>query len=188
MRNECEAKHHIVLMGFKHCGKSTLGKHLAGQLNMPFIDMDDEISLLYKDKNISPREIYKKEGSKYFKKLELKAVKKSVVNVSMPEKIVIALGGGIIDNKEGMKLIGMHGHLIYIQERPDVLYERITRKGIPAFFEADKDTYEQFVELYNKRSLEYEQYADDKIFIDNRELAAAREYLIRQLKMKGYVR
>lgn len=187
MRQEYEEKKHIVFMGIKHCGKSTLGKYTAGQLNFPFVDLDDKICLLYNNGNKSPREIYREEGSSFFRELELAALK-TILAMGGEKKAVIALGGGMIDNKEGMKLIGKHGHLIYLEEQPDVLYERITRSGKPAFFEEDKDTYAQFLELYNKRSFEYEQYADDKVFLNNRGREAAQQYLIRQLKIKEYVR
>ena len=33
----------IILMGIKHCGKSTQGRLLGGMLSLPFMDTDDVI-------------------------------------------------------------------------------------------------------------------------------------------------
>ena len=45
----------IVLMGIKHCGKSTQGKIISQKLGLPFYDTDDVITLLT---GKTPREIY----------------------------------------------------------------------------------------------------------------------------------
>ena len=41
---------HIVLIGFKHVGKSIIGENLARRLNSHFIDLDHQIELLYENK------------------------------------------------------------------------------------------------------------------------------------------
>ncbi len=180
-------KQHLVFMGFKHCGKSTLGRHAATQLKRPFYDLDDILTETYGDKDITPREIYRDKGADYFYELELQAVNKLLDVTTVEEPSIISLGGGTIDNKKGLEHIMEYGSLIYLEERPDVLYERIIRSGIPAFFEEDKDTYEQFLGLYKKRSVDYEQYANNKISIDGRELSEAQKFLMQQLKLKAYV-
>ncbi len=42
---------HLIIIGFKNVGKSTVGRNLSVQLQMPFIDLDDEIADLYFIKN-----------------------------------------------------------------------------------------------------------------------------------------
>lgn len=39
--------HAIILCGFMGCGKTTVGKALARQLNRKFLDTDRELSLIH---------------------------------------------------------------------------------------------------------------------------------------------
>ena len=38
-------------MGFKHVGKSVIGKNLSEKISAPFIDLDHQIELLYENEN-----------------------------------------------------------------------------------------------------------------------------------------
>ena len=62
----------IVLMGIKHCGKSTLGKALASRLECPFFDTDDLITELTQK---TPRQIFTEQGAEGFEKAECNACK-----------------------------------------------------------------------------------------------------------------
>mgnify|MGYP003541431241 FL=1 len=57
----------IVLMGIKHCGKSTQGKIISQKLGLPFYDTDDVITLLT---GKTPREIYTEKGAEGFMEAE----------------------------------------------------------------------------------------------------------------------
>jgi shikimate kinase len=52
-------KNSLVLMGCKHCGKSTQGKLLAQKLGLSFFDTDDEIARL---RGIDARTLYRIKG------------------------------------------------------------------------------------------------------------------------------
>jgi shikimate kinase len=180
-------KQHIVLMGVKHCGKSTLGKGIARKLNKEFFDLDDMILELQGDDVLTPRELFRKKGVSYFQKLETLAGQTLFESLGSKDQAIIALGGGNIDNPKGMDIVGQHGYMIYLEEKPDILYKRIMRGGIPPFFDQNKNIYGQFIELYNARSAKYEQYADLKLFLNSRNPEPAQDFLIEQLKQQGYV-
>ena len=63
----------IVLMGIKHCGKSTQGKILAKKLELPFFDTD---SLIEEMNGMTCRQIYSEKGEAAFKTAEYQACKK----------------------------------------------------------------------------------------------------------------
>ena len=73
-------------------GKSTLGKIVAKEQNLKFIDTDLNIE---KKCSMKISEIFKKEGEKFFRLLEEKEVLESLKK----SKCVIALGGGAFMNK-----------------------------------------------------------------------------------------
>ena len=78
----------IVLVGYMGSGKSSVGKKLSEVLQIPFLDLDDEIE---KIENKSISEIFRQKGEIYFRKVE-NSVLKQLLN--KPDNFVLALGGG----------------------------------------------------------------------------------------------
>jgi shikimate kinase len=63
----------LILIGFKSCGKSSVGKLLAQKLNVLFTDTDQLIEQTYFQNTNEPlnaSEIYQQEGKAYFRDLE----------------------------------------------------------------------------------------------------------------------
>ncbi len=113
----------FILMGIKHCGKSTLGEILSEKLNCAFYDTDDVIKLLT---NKTPREIFSSEGEDAFKFAEKNACS------FLEEKIlkekssaVIATGGGICNNPEALKILHGLGKFVFLNISEKTAFERI---------------------------------------------------------------
>jgi len=154
----------IILIGFKNCGKSTIGKSLAQKLNYQFTDLDEVIENLYlqkNHKNLAFREIYKKHGSEYFRNLEFDALKK----LANKKNHVLALGGGTPFNKCNQDIIKKLGEIIYLQVDSKKLIRRIKQKGIPAFIENKINPDEEILNLIKSREPLYMALAD--FVIDN---------------------
>jgi len=153
----------IILIGFKGCGKTLIGKTLAAKLKRGFYDTDSIIESIYAEEiksYLSFREIYKKHGSEYFRNLERKALKR----VEGFESSIISLGGGTLFL--GKDVYGkFKGHIvIYLHVEPDILYERIIKNAIPAFFDS-LNPRQSFNKLYTERLPSYKRLAN--IVIDN---------------------
>ena len=106
---------HIVLIGHKSVGKTTIGKKLAKALNLPFIDLDDEIG--------NPKEIVKTHGEPHFRDLETQALKKVIKS----PKSVIALGGGTVLREENQNLI-KNEKVVHLQLKEETIFKRIPKK------------------------------------------------------------
>lgn len=78
----------IVLIGYMGSGKTSVGKLLAEELNIPFRDLDHEIE---KAEERSIPEIFITKGEIYFRKFENQILKSLL---SEPEIFVLATGGG----------------------------------------------------------------------------------------------
>ncbi|WP_224489575.1 shikimate kinase [Robertkochia flava] len=110
----------IVLLGYMGCGKSTVGKMLAEQLNMQFIDFDNFIE--EKEQETISR-IFAKMGEVYFRKKErfyLEALLKSKPDA------VISLGGGTPCFGDNMEfLLSSTSNVVYLKAKIDTLTRRL---------------------------------------------------------------
>ncbi len=152
----------IILIGFKGCGKTLIGKTIAAKLKREFYDTDSIIESIYAEETksyLSFREIYKKHGSEYFRNLEKKALERAM----RVKNSVISLGGGTIFSDFGFR-ISDFGFVVYLHVEPDILYERIIKNSIPAFFDS-LNPKQSFDKLYAERLPLYKRLAD--IVIDN---------------------
>jgi shikimate kinase len=108
----------IVLTGFMGTGKSAVGRHLADQLHIPFIDMDVVIS---KKARLSVSDIFKTKGEAAFRTLEREAV----LELSGMDKTVIATGGGVLLDPKNREHLQMNGILVCLTAKMGTLLERL---------------------------------------------------------------
>ena len=103
-------KQNIVLVGMPGSGKSTIGKILADELNMNFVDSDEEI---VKKAGKSIPEIFSSVGEAGFRKLESEVISE----IAKLSHTVIATGGGAILNAKNTELLSYNGRIYFI-DRP----------------------------------------------------------------------
>ena len=73
-------------------GKSTIGRKLAKELNIKFVDVD---KLIESKEKSTITAIFKKKGEIYFRKIE----RKTTLDILKKSNLVIALGGGAFINR-----------------------------------------------------------------------------------------
>ena len=134
---------HLILFGFQGCGKTTVGKLLAAQLQRPFIDTDIRLE----ERTGKPlRELYRALGEKEFRALE----KQIIFELDLRPDAVIALGGGSVLDPENVRFLRAIGQLIYL----DVPFNQLRIQGVPAY--ADGRT---LFDIYTARKPIYEAVA-----------------------------
>ena len=139
----------IVLIGMPGCGKSTVGKLLAGALGREFCESD---ALVERDVALSIPEIFRREGETGFRKRETAAL----AELGRLSGAVIATGGGCVTREENYPLLHQNGVIVRLQRRLD----RLPREGRPISLQTDPG------ELYERRRLYYERFADFSISND----------------------
>ena len=110
----------IVLIGFPGSGKTTLGRQLAGELGVPFIDLDLYIEEKY---HTAGPLLFKKYGEPAFRALEYAAL----CEVLAMDGVVIATGGGTPCHKDAMAKINACARSIYLKLTEEQLVERLLR-------------------------------------------------------------
>ena len=149
----------IVLIGPPGAGKSSIGKSLAKELNLNFIDSDSEIEKI-SHKKIS--EIFIEDGEPAFRLLEVDVVRKILADFEG----VISLGGGAPINPEIQEVLGRANYpVIFIDVS---IAQAATRIG----FNKDRplllvNPRQQWISLMNDRRPIYEKLASQTISSDN---------------------
>ncbi|MDC7227307.1 MAG: shikimate kinase [Spirochaetales bacterium] len=179
----------VIITGLKHCGKSSTAALLSSYFSVPFFDTDDEAEQIYYDENrenLNSREIYRRNGRTVFEDYELKAAVK-IKDRADKSSIIAAAGGGICDNIEAIAVLRNSFMFIYIKEEADILYERIIRKGIPAFL-SKTSPYKDFLDLYKKRSTIYDKLCNICIKAEGRSTRQIGDEIIEKLMEEGHAR
>lgn len=111
----------IVLVGLMGAGKSSVGRRLANELSLTFVDADNEIEAAAQ-KSIS--EIFADHGEEYFRTGEEKVIKRLLE--SGPQ--ILATGGGAFMSAKTRDEIKQHGISVWIKAELDVLVSRVSRR------------------------------------------------------------
>ena len=109
----------LFLTGFMGTGKSVVGRRIARQLDLPFIDSDAWIS---ECEGMDVAEIFARRGEAHFRELE-----RRFVESEMPRhRAVISCGGGLITNPELLRMLKGIGVVVVFFASPETIYERIS--------------------------------------------------------------
>src|SRR5215213_2091246 len=109
---------HILLYGPVGAGKSTVGKILARNLNLPFVDSDQVIET---SSGMSISQIMSQQGERVARDLETAALKQIITN----KESVIALGGGALLRDENRALVERNGKVIFLVAELEMLLGRL---------------------------------------------------------------
>jgi shikimate kinase len=96
--SDSAALRRIVLTGFMGSGKTTLGPLVAERLGWSFIDVDDVIEA---EAGVTIAEIFARHGEAAFRERE----RATIARLSASDSLVLALGGGAIENEATRALL-----------------------------------------------------------------------------------
>ncbi len=174
----------VILIGMKHCGKSTLGAALAARWQCPFHDVDRMIEELQVCKTgawMGVREIFTSRGERYFGELESQVVCDLCLRLNdARDPHVVALGGRTMLNDRVGELLSGIGRVVYLEVSPEEMFVRVLRGGLPPFINHE-DPVMSFLELYKERVPHYQRAAQLTVNLDGLDVAASLEKLCREL-------
>lgn len=113
----------IVLMGYMASGKSSVGRLLARDLQMEFVDLDDYIE---GEQQKSVKSIFSEHGEIFFRKLEHKMLSQVLDG---KENLILSTGGGTPCYSGNMDtILEKSDHSIYLQLSIPALVERLKKE------------------------------------------------------------
>jgi len=174
---EANNRYNIFLIGYRCTGKSSVGKLLSQKLGWPFIDTD---SLLVSESGISIKEIVETHGWDRFRKMEHVIVNQ----VCIPDRRVVATGGGVVLNEANVNLMKKYGKIIWLKALPETIKSRMMRdQGTAAFRPSltTKDSFSEIEEMLIQRDPLYRQAMDFCVETDDRSADEIRDTIVRQL-------
>ena len=154
-------------------GKSAVGKQLARQLKLDFVDSDNEIE---QRTGVDIPFIFEKEGEAGFRKRE------SAVIADLTEKngLVLATGGGVIGDPENRRRLGARGQVVYLTAGIEQQLDR-TRRGRERPLLKDGDPREILESLMTVREPLYLELADMVVETDKRRVADVADEIVSRL-------
>jgi shikimate kinase len=98
-------------------GKTTVGRRLASQLDLRFVDLDHQIE---KHTGVSVATIFEIEGEAGFRQRETQ----SLLQLAATGNQVVATGGGAVLSPINRACMAESGTVVYLHAPPELLYAR----------------------------------------------------------------
>ena len=144
---------HIFLVGMAGAGKTSLGRRLATNLNIPFVDTDQRVSEIM---GMSVIEIFQSFGEAFFRNAE------SGVLMELVGKppCVVSTGGGLPTVQENVQLMQNLGVIIHVDRPLDQILSDIKMERRPTLAGG---SHENVIDQYNERIGYYRACADYRL-------------------------
>ena len=108
----------IFLIGPMGAGKTTVGRILANNLNMAFVDTDEEIE---QRSGASVSWIFDVEGEAGFRDREEQLVEE----ITKRKTMVLSTGGGVVLRQKNRQVLSTRGFVVYLRADVEDLLERM---------------------------------------------------------------
>ena len=167
----------IYLIGPMGSGKTAVGKRLARNLNLRFVDSDREIETR---SGVSIDFIFDKEGETGFRRRE----KEMLSELTQLTGIVLATGGGSIEDADNRRCLASNGTVVYLETSVSQQCARVGDAGTRPMIRKDDNLKSRLAELMQVREPLYREMADLIIATDKRHVAAVAKDITRQLEQQ----
>ena len=168
-------RRNVVFVGLMGAGKSAIGRIVASQLGLPFIDTDHEIERVSR---MTITELFAAYGEDEFRALETRVIKRLMRGGPR----VVSTGGGAFINDKSRQQIERGGISIWLKADLEVLWERVNKRDHRPLLKTEnpkqtlKDLMERRYPVYEKADLTVQSRDVRKETIASEVLVAILEY------------
>lgn len=169
----------IALVGMPGCGKSTVGRHLARQLNWRHVDSDTEIE---RQIGGSIRSFFEQHGEAAFRDIEQQVLE----CLSQERGVVISTGGGAVLREANRQALGAHAQVVYLRSTPEELFRRLRHDTQRPLLQV-RDPLRRLRELFQERDPLYQQAARYVIDTGRPSVPTLVNMILMQLELAGVI-
>ena len=169
----------ISLVGMPGCGKSTVGRHLARQLGMRFVDTDTDIEQRI---GMPIRDYFEQHGEAVFRAVEQDAIEE----LSALPGVVLATGGGAVLRPSNRDALHSRTHVFYLRTTPEELHRRLRHDTQRPLLQV-ADPLRRLRELYRERDPLYRRTAHFVVEAARPSVSAMLSMVLMQLEVAGLV-
>jgi len=109
----------VVLVGLPGVGKTSVGKVLATELDVAFVDLDEVVEARC---GASAADLLRRRGEPAFRALEAEALAAALAE---PGDMVLATGGGTVESDDARTLLGREPLVVQLVAAPASLVSRL---------------------------------------------------------------
>lgn len=120
---EASRRRRIALVGLRGAGKSTLGRSLATERGIRYVELDKEIEL---DSGMPLPELFSLYGQSGFRRFERRTLERLIDESAT---MVLAVGGGIVAEDETYSLLLNKCYTVWLKASPEEHMSRVIAQG-----------------------------------------------------------
>jgi len=158
-------------------GKTTIGRMLARELGLDFVDCDHEIE---KRCGAAIAWIFDVEGEAGFRERETQMLDE----LTLHNKILLATGGGAVLREENRRFLMDRGIVVYLDTSVDLLVKR-TAKDKKRPLLQNRDPRQVLEKIKHDRDPLYQEVADIRVFVGDNSSRKTVNLILQQLKKEG---
>ncbi|MGV0878347.1 shikimate kinase [Martelella sp. FLE1502] len=151
------AGRNLILVGLMGAGKSAIGKLVAAQLGLPYIDTDHEIEAAAQ---MSIADIFAAYGEPEFRALETRVIERVLAG----GPAIVSTGGGAFINPVNRDLIARSGLSLWLKADLETLWDRVKRRQTRPLLKTENPK-QTLKDLMDKR---YPVYAEADVTVHSR--------------------
>ena len=115
--------HRLCLIGLRGAGKSTLGELIGRALDLPFVELNQEIE---SQSGMAVDEVIALYGQEGYRKLEAEAIDRVIES---HDSVVLAVAGGIVAEPDTYETLLGAFHTVWVKTTPDEHMARVRAQG-----------------------------------------------------------
>jgi shikimate kinase len=158
-------------------GKTAIGRELARQLRLEFVDADQEIE---RRTGADVALIFEKEGEAGFRRRE----REVIAELTQREGLVLATGGGAVLDPANREALKAHGFVIYLKASLDAQAARTAQNRNRPLLDTE-DRQERLKQLFEVRAPLYESLAQLTVDTDSGQVKQISQRIIDALGRRG---
>ncbi len=167
----------IALIGLPGSGKTTIGRHLARRIGVPFVDSDQCIEQRLGG---TIRDYFARAGEAAFRDIE-----ESVIDtLTASRRGVLSTGGGVVLRAANREHLQVRSHVVYLHSTPEDVYRRVRHDASRPLLQVD-DPMARLRELYAQRDPLYRETAQFVVETGRPSVSMLVNRLLMQLELAG---